>query len=92
MSKLFTQYRLTIKELVFLINLSGTVTPGINFKRDITSMPEANGDTCDHSKVVPVLSSVSTNGLDQLRSALVTVMGESWLNTTVAIPQSLENE
>ncbi|KAF2231533.1 sphingomyelin phosphodiesterase [Viridothelium virens] len=62
----------------------GTVTPGINFKRDTTSISTATEDTCDHSKIIPILSSISGDGLDAFKSALVKVMGEFWLNTTVS--------
>ena len=67
----------------FLIRSSGTVTPGINFKRDTTSTSTVTEDACGHSKIIPVLSSISTGGLDRFKSVLVGVMGESWLSTTV---------
>lgn len=66
-----------------------TVSPGINLKRKRSSdemAVEAHDDhACESSAVVPVMSAIySTDGVDALRNALVSVAGASFLNTTVS--------
>lgn len=64
------------------------VTPGINLKhkrkRDVDE--SAHDDhACESSVVAPVMSSIySDDGIDALRTALVSVAGAAFLNTTVS--------
>lgn len=68
----------------------GTVSPGINLKRkrgiDGSVVSGAHDDhACESSAVAPVMSSIySTEGIDALRTALVSVVGSTFLNTTVS--------
>ena len=60
----------------------GVVTKGINFKRDSTAASSAHSE-CEGSAAIPILEAITNDGLATLRSALVSVMGESFLNTEV---------
>lgn len=65
------------------------VSPGINLRRKRGvggAVEDAHDDhACESSAVAPVMSSIySTEGIDALRSALVSVVGEAFLNTTVS--------
>lgn len=72
----------------------GTVTPGINLKKRTKrgmldgdgSVQSAHDDhACESSAVAPVMSSIySEEGIDALRTALVSVAGAAFLNTTVS--------
>lgn len=61
----------------------GTVSPGVNFRRDVHDGALVAGD-CEGSRAVPILSSMyGSSGLDALRAALVKVAGEGFLDTVV---------
>lgn len=76
----------------------GAVTPGINLRRrsmekrgavvareDVSSSDAHDDHACESSAVAPVMSSIySDEGIDALRTALVSVAGAAFLNTTVA--------
>jgi len=61
----------------------GTVSPGINFKRDDSSSIEDAHSECEGSGIIPILASFSGNGFATFQDALVAKLGEAWLNTTV---------
>jgi sphingomyelin phosphodiesterase len=62
----------------------GTVTPGVNFKRD-TSVVTTTVQTgeCDGSAIIPIMNVIGSSGIDSIEAALVAVLGEDWLNTEV---------
>jgi hypothetical protein len=66
-----------------LTSLSGTISPGINFKRDDSSSTEDSHSECEGSAIIPILGSLSGDGLPGFQAALVAKLGEGWLNTTV---------
>lgn len=59
----------------------GTVSIGINFKRDTTT--ESAHSDCEGSAAIPILAQLTTAGYDALRSALVAKLGEDWLTTVI---------
>jgi sphingomyelin phosphodiesterase len=62
---------------------SGTVSPGINFKRDDSSNLEDVHSECEASAIIPILGSFSGDGFGTFQDALIAKLGEAWLNTTV---------
>jgi sphingomyelin phosphodiesterase len=62
----------------------GTVTAGINFKRDTntTSSSSAHSE-CEGSAAIPILAGIANNGTTALQNALVAKLGEAFLNMTV---------
>jgi sphingomyelin phosphodiesterase len=62
---------------------SGTVSPGINFKRDGSSSSEDAHSECEASAIIPILGSFSGNGFATFQNALIAKLGEGWLNTAV---------
>lgn len=69
-----------------------TIKPGVNFKRDNSSISDGGADghghvgECDGSQAAPILSSISTStdGLETLKSTLVDVLGTAFLDQQVA--------
>lgn len=61
---------------------SGTVSPGINFKRDAAATASAHSE-CEGSAVIPIMTSFTGTGIAAFQSALVQTMGESFLNTSI---------
>ena len=62
---------------------SGTVSAGINFKRDTNSTATLDHSECEGSAAIPIFSAFMGSGVAAFQSALVEAMGEAWLNTTV---------
>jgi sphingomyelin phosphodiesterase len=62
---------------------SGTVSPGINFKRYDSSSIEDVHSECEGSAIIPILGSFSGSGFATFQDALIARLGEAWLNTTV---------
>jgi len=62
---------------------SGTVSVGINFKRDDLSSAESIHAECEGSAIIPIMAAFSGNGYLAFQKALVARLGEAWLNTTV---------
>ena len=60
----------------------GTVSAGINFKRDDTTTASTHSE-CEGSAAIPILASFPGNGLATFKSALIAKMGEDFLDTTV---------
>ncbi|KAH8896938.1 calcineurin-like phosphoesterase [Thozetella sp. PMI_491] len=61
-----------------------TVSPGINFKRDASTGGAVTGE-CDGSHAVPILSAMlAPNGVQTLQTALASILGDGFLNTTVS--------
>ncbi|PMD54294.1 sphingomyelin phosphodiesterase [Hyaloscypha bicolor E] len=63
----------------------GTVSPGINFKRD-TSNPSSTESThsdCEGSAILPILGAFTASGITGLTDALVKKMGSDWLDTVI---------
>ena len=60
----------------------GTVSPGINFKRDSTTTSSVHSE-CEGSAAIPILGAITNGGLTSFQSALVAKMGEDFLNITV---------
>jgi sphingomyelin phosphodiesterase len=60
----------------------GTISAGINFKRDSTATSSAHSE-CEGSAAIPILSSFSGSGMTAFQNALVAKMGEDFLNTTI---------
>lgn len=48
---------------------SGTVTAGVNFKRDTTVITDSSGN-CESSRLIPILSAISIVGIQALKDAL----------------------
>jgi len=72
----------------------GTVSPGINFKREEHDHSHAKRTStasgiaiqrsdCDGSAIAPILSAMTTTYVDDFRADLVARMGSDFLNTTV---------
>jgi sphingomyelin phosphodiesterase len=62
---------------------SGTVSPGINFKRDDSNSIEDVHSECEGPAIIPILRSFSGDGFATFHYALIAKLGEAWLNTTV---------
>ncbi|PMD25630.1 sphingomyelin phosphodiesterase [Hyaloscypha hepaticicola] len=63
----------------------GTVSPGINFKRDdsnTTSLKSTHTD-CEGSAILPILGAFTASGVTGLTNALVDKLGSDWLDTEV---------
>jgi len=60
----------------------GTVSPGINFKRDLNTKSSAHSE-CEGSAAIPILGAITGDGLTLFQSALIAKMGEDFFNTTV---------
>lgn len=60
----------------------GTVSAGINFKRDSTTSSSTHSD-CEGSGAIPIFAAIPSDGLDTLQSVLVAKLGEDFLNTTI---------
>ena len=60
----------------------GTVSPGINFKRDSTTASSAHSE-CEGSAAIPILGAITNDGITTLQNALVAKLGEAFLNMTV---------
>ncbi len=61
----------------------GTVTPGINFKRDAEGRGHGHVRECEGSSVIPIFSQLSGSGLDALSSALTKYLGAEFLDMVV---------
>ncbi|KAH8680783.1 calcineurin-like phosphoesterase [Xylariales sp. PMI_506] len=60
-----------------------TISPGVNFKRD-THTGALQAGECEASLAIPILSAIAgTDGIAALQSALTTVVGEGFFNTSV---------
>jgi sphingomyelin phosphodiesterase len=61
---------------------SGTVSPGINFKRDTSGSSSAHSD-CEGSAIIPILGAFTADGVTGFTNALVEKLGSAWLDTVV---------
>lgn len=66
----------------FLTKCSGTVSVGINFKRDASTTANAHSE-CEGSAIIPIMTSFTGTGIAAFQSALVITMGESFLSTLI---------
>jgi sphingomyelin phosphodiesterase len=66
------------------VDSSGTVSPGVNFKRDISSGAVSAGE-CEGSEAIPVLSAITTAGagLQVLENVMMSVLGKGIMNTPI---------
>jgi sphingomyelin phosphodiesterase len=64
---------------------SGTVSPGINFKRDTSnsSSIESTHSDCEGSAIISILGAFTASGATGLTNALVEKMGSAWLDTVI---------
>jgi sphingomyelin phosphodiesterase len=62
---------------------SGTVTPGINFKRTATATATTDHSECEGSAAIPILGQLTTTGYAAFQSALAAKLGSDWTSTVI---------
>lgn len=61
---------------------SGTISPGIHFKRDVVTSDDT-GSECEGSRVAPIVSYLYTSaGIQAFRSAIDDIVGASFLQSS----------
>jgi sphingomyelin phosphodiesterase len=62
---------------------SGTVSAGINFKRDTITTTTTDHSECEGSAIIPIMTSFTSTGIAAFQSALVAKLGDAWLETEI---------